>query len=230
MNYLNIVPGVFLRRPNRFIAYVMVNGREEAAHVKNTGRCRELLIPGAIIYLQEHDKPNRKTRFSLIAVQKGELLVNIDSQAPNKVMLEALSQGLCLPGLKSPVNHIKAESVYGNSRFDFHVTAGGKEAYIEIKGVTLEQEGVAKFPDAPTERGVKHVLELMEAVSKGISAYVVFVVQMEGICCVTPNDETHREFGQALREAHRAGVNIIAYDCLVSHDRIELNKPIPVIL
>lgn len=230
MRYPNIVSGIFLKRPNRFIAHVMIKGKEEIAHVKNTGRCRELLIPGATIYLQEHDNPNRKTKFSLIAVEKGKLLVNIDSQAPNKVMLEALSQGLCLPGLKSPIIQIKPESVYGSSRFDFYVTANGQKAYLEVKGVTLELDGVAKFPDAPTERGVKHIRELMEAAKEGFEAYVIFVIQMKGIRYVTPNDETHAEFGQALREAHRMGVNIIAYDCLVAPDQLKLDQPIPVVL
>jgi sugar fermentation stimulation protein A len=230
MKYPNIVPGIFLKRPNRFIAHVLINGRQETAHVKNTGRCRELLIPGTRVYLQEHDNPSRKTRLSLIAVEKGKLLVNIDSQAPNKVMREALSQGLCLPGLKGPVTCLKPESVYGGSRFDFFVAAGEQKAYLEIKGVTLELDGVAKFPDAPTERGVKHIRELMEAAREGFSAYVVFILQMKGMRYITPNDETHKEFGQALREAHKAGVRIIAYDCLVSPDEMTLDKPASVVL
>lgn len=230
MKYPNMVTGIFIKRPNRFIAHVMINGREEIAHVKNTGRCKELLIPGAIVYLQEHDNPNRKTRFSLIAVQKGELLVNIDSQAPNKVMMEALTKGLSLPELNSPISQIKPESVYGSSRFDFYITAGNQKAYLEIKGVTLEDEGVAKFPDAPTQRGVKHILELMEAVKEGFLAYAVFIVQMKGVSHVTPNDETHSEFGQALRQAHNEGLKIIAYDCLVAPNLLELNEAIPVIL
>lgn len=230
MIYPNMVTGIFIKRPNRFIAHVMINGREEVAHVKNTGRCKELLIPGAIVYLQEHDNPKRKTKFSLIAVQKGKLLVNIDSQAPNKVMMEALSNGLNLPELKSPISYIKPESTFGSSRFDFQVLAGKQKAYIEIKGVTLEDEGVGKFPDAPTQRGVRHINELMEAVKEGFLAYVIFVVQMKGISYVTPNDETHSEFGQALRQAHSEGVNIIAYDCLVAPNMMMLDKTIPVIL
>ncbi len=188
------------------------------------------MIPGAIVYLQEHDNPKRKTRFSLIAVEKGKMLVNIDSQAPNKVLMEALNKGMSLPKLNSPIDHIKPESAYGSSRFDFHITAGKQRAYLEIKGVTLEDEGVAKFPDAPTQRGVKHIYELMEAAKEGFLAYVVFIVQMKGISYVTPNDETHREFGQALRQAHSQGVNIIAYDCKVAPDKLELDKAIPVIL
>ena len=180
MIYANIVTGIFIKRPNRFIAHVIIDGREEKAHVKNTGRCRELLIPGALVYLQEHDNPKRKTRFSLIAVQKGDLLVNIDSQAPNYVFMEALNKGLRLPNLNSPVSLIKPEALYGSSRFDFYVTAGGEKAYIEVKGVTLEDRGAAKFPDAPTERGVRHICELMDAVREGYLAYVVFVAQMKG--------------------------------------------------
>lgn len=230
MRYNDIISGIFLKRPNRFIAHVMIDGREEIAHVKNTGRCRELLIPGVMVYLQQHNNPKRKTRFSVIAVQKGELLVNMDSQAPNKVMLEALSQGLSLPGLMKPYTNIKPESVYGNSRFDFYVEAGQQEAYLEIKGVTLEDGGVAKFPDAPTERGVKHVRGLIEAANAGFLAYIIFVVQMKGISYMTPNDVTHEAFGEALREAHKAGVTILAYDCLVTPDTLQIDKVVPVIL
>ena len=230
MRYNDIISGIFLKRPNRFIAHVMIDGREEIAHVKNTGRCRELLIPGVMVYLQQHNNPKRKTRFSVIAVQKGELLVNMDSQAPNKVMLEALSQGLSLPGLMKPYTNIKPESVYGNSRFDFYVEAGQQEAYLEIKGVTLEDGGVAKFPDAPTERGVKHVRGLIEAANAGFLAYIIFVVQMKGISYMTPNDVTHEAFGEALREPHKAGVTILAYDCLVTPDTLQIDKAVPVIL
>ena len=230
MKYNDVISGTFLKRPNRFIAHVMVDGREEIAHVKNTGRCRELLLPGVTVYLQQHNNPKRKTRFSLIAVQKGELLVNMDSQAPNKVMLESLSQGLSIPGLMSPLTKIQPESTYGNSRFDFYVEAGEQEAYLEIKGVTLEDGGVAKFPDAPTERGVKHIRELIEAANAGFLAYIRFVVQMKGISYMTPNDETHEAFGEALCEAHKAGVTILAYDCIVTPDTLQIDKMIPVIL
>ncbi len=230
MRYKDIISGIFLKRPNRFIAHVMVDGREEIAHVKNTGRCRELLIPGVTVYLQQHDNPKRKTRFSLIAVEKGELLVNMDSQAPNKVMLEALSNGLSLPGLMEPLTKIQSESVYGLSLIHFYVEARDKEAYIEVKGVTLEDGGVAKFPDAPTERGVKHIRELIEAANTGFLAYIIFVVQMKGITYMTANDETHEAFGEALREAHKAGVTVIAYDCLVTPDNLQIDQVIPVIL
>ena len=230
MNYPNIVPGIFLSRPNRFIARVRINGREETAHVKNTGRCRELLIPGAEIYLQHHDNPRRKTRFSLISVKKSDKLINIDSQAPNQVLKEALQEGMYLPGLVHPITCIRPESVFGNSRFDFYVEAGGQKAYIEAKGVTLERDGVAMFPDAPTERGVKHVRELILAAEESFTAYVFFVVQMKGICCMMPNDRMHAAFGSSLRAARKAGVHIMAYDCIAKPESLWLDQPVPVIL
>ena len=230
MNYSNIVPGIFLSRPNRFIAHVMIAGREEIAHVKNTGRCRELLIPGATVYLQHHDNPDRKTKFSLIAVEKGQMLINIDSQAPNKVMMEALSAGIRLPGLLHPINCIRPECVFGNSRFDFYIEAGNQRAYLEVKGVTLEREGIAMFPDAPTERGVKHVRELIRTVEEGYTAFVFFVIQMKGIRYITPNDETHAGFGDAMRDAQKAGVNMLAYDCSVVPDGLWLDEPVPVLI
>jgi sugar fermentation stimulation protein A len=230
MKYPNIIHGIFLSRPNRFIAHVMVNGREEIAHVKNTGRCRELLIPGATVFLQRHDNPSRKTRFSLIAVEKGSMLVNIDSQAPNKVLLEALTAGLQLPGLEQQTDLIKPESVYGDSRFDFYVQAGHQKAYIEVKGVTLEHDGIASFPDAPTERGVKHIRELIKATENGYMAYVVFILQMKGMRWVRPNDETHAAFGDALRDAKKAGVHIIAYDCYIAPDEMRFDEPVPVVV
>ena len=219
-----------MKRPNRFTAHVMVDGKEEIAHVKNTGRCRELLVPGTVVYLQVHDISSRKTKYSLVTVKKGGLLINIDSQAPNKVMQEYLAQTKGLPGLNNLISRIKPEAAYGSSRFDFQVSAGAQQAFLEIKGVTLEQDGIAKFPDAPTERGVKHIRELMEAAGKGFLAYVIFVVQMKGIKYVTPNDRTHREFGLALREAYRAGVNILAYDCCVKPDELSIDQPVPVVL
>ena len=230
MNYPNIVPGIFLSRPNRFIARVRINGREETAHVKNTGRCRELLIPGAEIYLQHHDNPRRKTRFSLISVKKSDKLINIDSQAPNQVLKEALQEGMYLPGLVHPITCIRPESVFGNSRFDFYVEAGGQKAYIEAKGVTLERDGVAMFPDAPTERGVKHVRELIRAAEESYTTYVFFVIQMKGICCMMPNDRMHAEFGSSLRAARKAGVHIMAYDCIAKPESLRLDQPVPVIL
>ncbi|MGI6189903.1 MAG: DNA/RNA nuclease SfsA [Clostridiales bacterium] len=230
MKYSNIVPGIFLSRDNRFIAKCEVNGVTEIVHVKNTGRCRELLIPGAAVYLEQHDNPLRKTRYSLIAVQKGSMLVNIDSQAPNKVLHEALKEGAGLPGLNGEIVSIKAETVYGNSRFDFYIETKNQKAFIEVKGVTLENQGVAMFPDAPTQRGVKHIEELTAAADEGYLSYVVFVAQMKGICCVMPNDAMHAEFGKALREAQKAGVHILAYDCFVKPDEIIMDEMIEVVL
>lgn len=230
MKYKNIVSGVFLSRPNRFIAHVLIEGKEEIVHVKNTGRCKELLIPGSEVYLEGHDNPNRKTKYSLITVKKGNMLVNIDSQAPNKVLHEALKKGLELPFLASPITYIKPEAVYGDSRLDFYLEAGNQKAFIEVKGATLECEGIVMFPDAPTERGVKHVHELIKAVEDGYTAYAMFIIQMKGISCIKPNDDTHAEFGQALRTASRAGVHILAYDCIISPDGMKLDAPVEVIL
>lgn len=230
MKYKNIVPGIFLSRPNRFIAHVLIEGKNETVHVKNTGRCKELLLPGTEVYLEEHDNPNRKTKYSLITVKKGSMLVNIDSQAPNKVLHEALKKGLELPFLTSSITYIKPEAVYGDSRFDFYLEAGDQKAFIEVKGATLEFDGIAMFPDAPTERGVKHVHELIKAANDGYTTYVVFVIQMKGMSCIKPNDDTHLEFGQALRAASNAGVHILAYDCIIKPDEMKLDEPVEVIL
>lgn len=231
MKYKNIVEGKFIERPNRFIARIEVDGKEERAHVKNTGRCRELLIPGTEIYLEDFSgrMGSRKMRYSLIGVKKGEELVNIDSQAPNAAVKEALLSGkLQLPEM-AELSVVKAEYKYGNSRLDFFVEdINGKKGLIEVKGVTLEEEGVAKFPDAPTERGVRHVEELTEAVKENYSVYVIFVIQMKGIKEMQPNDKTHRAFGDALRNAEKAGVHILAYDCLITEDSMEVDNSISV--
>lgn len=228
LRYAKVVPGRFLSRPNRFIAHVEVEGREEVVHVKNTGRCRELLMPGCRVYLAQSDNPNRKTKYDLIAVEKvcprGIRLVNMDSQIPNDVAAAWLPES----GLFSPEAIIRREVVYGNSRFDFSIQDGGKTAYLEVKGVTLEFDGVAYFPDAPTERGVKHLRELTAAAAAGLDAYVLFIIQMKGISKLKPNDETHKEFGEALRQAARAGVKILAVDCMVSEDQLLPDKRIPV--
>ncbi|NLX70768.1 MAG: DNA/RNA nuclease SfsA [Clostridiales bacterium] len=230
MKYSNVVPGTFLSRDNRFVARCEIDGTTEIVHVKNTGRCRELLIPGATVYLEKHNNPRRKTRYSLIAVEKGDMLVNIDSLAPNKVLQEALVQGFGLPWVKDEMNFIKTETVYGNSRFDIYAEAGDHRIFIEVKGVTLENEGIAMFPDAPTQRGVKHLEELMRAVKNGYSGCVAFVVQMKGVRCVMPNDAMHAEFGKTLREAHKAGVHIVAYDCIVKPDEIIMDEMVEVVL
>lgn len=239
MKYSKIKEGVFLARPNRFIANVTVGGELQTVHVKNTGRCRELLQEGAVVYLEDHEdnRKNRKTGYSLIAVQKrsetadpGYLFVNIDSHAPNRVAGEGLADGsVKLPGLRGPYRRIKPEVTYGASRFDFYVEdASGKKAFIEVKGVTLEVEGIARFPDAPTERGLKHVRELCDALENGFSAYILFVIQMKGVSVFEPNDATHPAFGEALREASKKGVAVLAYDCRVTPDTIEIGEPVKV--
>ncbi len=216
----------FLERPNRFLARVEMEGQEVLCHVKNTGRCRELLNPGAVVYLQKSDNPNRKTGYDLIAVEKGEMLINMDSQIPNYVAAEWLRKGSLFP----EGANIQMEKRYGNSRFDIYAEAGERKAFLEVKGVTLEVEGQARFPDAPTERGVKHVRELMGCVQEGYEAYLLFVIQMTGIQSFAPNWDTHPAFGSALQEAARAGVQILAYDCQVRPDEIVLDQPVPVLL
>ena len=226
MIYDRMVPGTFLERPNRFIAYVEVEGRKETVHVKNTGRCAELLQTGARVYLQESDNPDRKTKWDLIAVEKGSRMVNMDSQIPNKVVKEWLEAG----HLFENITRIQPEFTYGNSRFDLYVEADGKQIFIEVKGVTLEQDGVVRFPDAPSDRAVKHVEELKAAVKEGYEAYVFFVIQMKDVRYFTPNMDTHPAFGEALRDAARAGVHVLAYDCEVSSDRIAIADIVPVVL
>lgn len=224
MKYNNIINGRFISRPNRFIAHIDINGCEEVCHVKNTGRCRELLIPGAEVFLQISDNPNRKTRYDLIGVKKKNLMINMDSQIPNKVVEEWLKSNNIL--FQNP--EIRPEKNYGKSRFDFYVEDGERKAFIEVKGVTLEDEGVASFPDAPTERGIKHIKELQQSVQDGYEAYLFFVIQMKGIHKMQPNWERHAEFGTALVDAVQNGVKVLAYDCLVTADSIQIDKPIPV--
>ena len=212
-----IKEGVFLSRPNRFIAYVMVDGREEKCHVKNTGRCRELLVPGCKVYLEESENPNRSTRFDLVATEKkigdSSILINMDSQAPNSVVEEWLRKGE-LFGEKAEV---KREVTYSDSRFDFSITdESGRISFLEVKGCTLEKNGVVMFPDAPTERGVKHVKELIKAKKEGYGAYILILVQMCGVKYFVPNWDTHPAFGEALREAERNGVVILCYDSIVT--------------
>ena len=226
MHYSNIRRATFLRRPNRFIAHIEVDGREEVCHVKNTGRCRELLTDRATIYVEHHDNPKRKTKYSLIAVEKGDLLINMDSQAPNKVVGEWLLE-------KEPfgkVKLLKPECTYGSSRFDFYLETEAEKIFIEVKGVTLEEAGIVSFPDAPTERGIKHLEELCACVEAGYKAAVIFVVQMEGMQHFEPNDKTHPQFGEALRQARKAGVQVLAYECKVTPSSLEITKPIPVVL
>lgn len=226
MRYLNVVKGRFLDRPNRFIAHVEIGGTVETVHVKNTGRCRELLVPGATVYLAAGTNPARKTPYDLIAVEKGERLINMDSQAPNKVFDEWVRGGGFLPGVTS----IWPEYTVGDSRLDFALQTEKGFHYVEVKGVTLEVDGAVYFPDAPTERGVKHLKELRAAAEAGIDATAAFVVQMEQVKFLSPNDVTHPAFGQALREAHAAGVNVRAFTCKVEPDSLVIAGEIPVIL
>lgn len=222
MKYNHIVPGIFLERSNRFIAYVEIAGRKETVHVKNTGRCRELLQPGALVYLEKSDNPARKTQYDLVAVQKGNLLINMDSQAPNKVVEEWLRAG----ELFSDVVTVRPETTYGNSRFDFYVETSTERIFIEVKGVTLEENGVVRFPDAPSERAVKHVEELVQAYRDGYQVYVLFVIQMEEAKFFTPNKDTHPAFAQALEEAAKQGVRVLAYSCSVTPDSLQIKSPV----
>lgn len=222
MKYENIVKGEFQDRPNRFIANVLINGKPEVCHVKNTGRCRELLTKGATVYLQKSNNPNRKTKYDLIAVQKGEKLVNMDSQIVNYVALEYL------PQMFENITYVKPECKYGNSRFDIYVETETDKIFVEVKGVTLENDGVVRFPDAPTERGVKHLKELQKAVAEGYKAYVLFVVQMDNVLYFEPNRITHPEFAETLNLASKNGVQILAYQCNVTPESITIKNQIPV--
>ena len=226
MQYQAIVKAVFLDRPNRFIAHVETEDGIQRVHVKNTGRCRELLVPGATVYLEEGTNPGRKTRYDLIGVEKGDRLINMDSQAPNQVFGEWVASGGFLPN----VTAIHREYSYGDSRLDFCLETPEGLHFVEVKGVTLEENNRARFPDAPTERGIKHIRELQRAVEAGHRATLFFVVQMDGIESVAPNDETHPAFGEALRQAAAAGVGVCAYDCSVAPDWIAMQRPVPVLL
>ena len=223
MHYSNMVPGVFLRRPNRFIAHITIDGTEQICHVKNTGRCKELLPEGAKVWCQQFDDPKRKTKFDLITVQKGHRLINMDSQAPNKAAGEWLARG----GL-GQLEKLRPEVKCGESRFDFYFEKEGKPCYLEVKGVTLENDGVCAFPDAPTERGAKHLKELSTLALQGFGAYVLFVIQMRDVKYLHPNDATDPQFGQALRAAHAAGVQILAMCCEVTEDSMTITHPVEV--
>ena len=222
MKYDNIVSGIFISRPNRFIANVKINGKVQVCHVKNTGRCRELLIEGATVYLEKAANPSRKTAYDLIAVQKGDLLINMDSSAPNKAAAEYLRRQFGENAL------IKPEKTYGDSRIDFYVETAAEKWLIEVKGVTLEEQGRALFPDAPTERGVKHINELIKAAAEGYKTCILFIIQMKGIISFSPNDLTHPAFGAALRTAAKQGVQIKAIDCIVTPDTMIPDQEIPI--
>ncbi len=226
MKYDNIKGGIFLSRPNRFIANIEIDGKTQVCHVKNTGRCRELLTERAKVFVCESNNPKRKTKYDLIAVYKGNTLINMDSQIPNKVFHEWILKG----NLFKKITQIKPECKYGNSRFDFYAETENGKNFIEVKGVTLEENGVAMFPDAPTERGLKHINELIECMKEGYNAYIVFVVQMKGITQFTPNAITHKAFAEALKKAEKAGVNIVCVDCMVTKDSIEIDDFVKVTL
>lgn len=236
MKYEHIVTGTFLKRPNRFIAHVLIDGRETVCHVKNTGRLREFLIPGARLLLEFHPDAaaaGRKTSYSVIGVYKENagfrhecLLINMDSQAPNQAAAEWLREG----GLSGEVSDVKREVTYGDSRFDLAFTLNKAPAFMEVKGVTLEHDGTASFPDAPTERGVKHILELQKAAAEGFQAYILFVIQMKGVHSFTPNRNTHPEFADSLRLASRSGVHVLAYDCVVTETEMKIDQPVKVVL
>ncbi len=234
MNYDNIIEGVFVARPNRFVAHTEIGGVFHIAHVKNTGRCRELLTDRATIYLEKSGNPHRKTGYSLITVEKNGRLFNMDSQAPNKVCLEGIMSGtIRLPGILGPITLVQPEKVYGGSRLDLYLeaeTTSGilQRILIEVKGVTLEENNIARFPDAPTERGLKHVNELRHAASEGYLTYIIFILQMKGIQHFEPNDQMHGAFGEALRLAAGEGVHILAYDCDITSDSIMVADMVPV--
>ena len=221
MKYGKMVKGIFLSRPNRFIAKIEIAGKEETVHVKNTGRCRELLPPGAEVWCEVSNNPNRKTKYDLITVRKGDRLINMDSQAPNAAAKEWL-----LSGSLGQVEDLKPETFHGDSRFDFSFTLDGKPCLMEVKGVTLENDGVCAFPDAPTERGAKHLRGLTQAVKDGYTAFVLFVIQMPDVKYLHPNDKTDPAFGAALREAAENGVNVLAMDCAVTEDEMHIRLPV----
>ncbi len=228
MKYKNVIKGEFISRPNRFIAKVLIGGEEHTVHVKNTGRCKELLVPHCTVYLEKTDNPDRKTAYDLIAVEKvtenGTILINIDSQIPNLCAAEFLPlSGLFPDGVK-----IRREVTYGNSRFDISAEYEGQKAFIEVKGVTLEKDGTALFPDAPTDRGIKHINELIRAKQEGFGAYIMFVIQMTGVHTFSPNRETHPEFADALTEAEKSGVEILAFQSEVTENDIRITDPVKI--
>lgn len=226
MKYNKIISAKFIKRMNRFVALCDIDGQETYCHVKNTGRCGEILLEGAVCYLEKSDNTERKYQYSLVAVRKGERLINIDSQAPNKAVGEFLSEGK----LFADIENLKAEKTYGNSRFDFYFEHGEKKAFLEVKGVTLEKHGRVFFPDAPTERGTKHLNELCRCIEEGYEAYALFIVQMKNVGSFSPNDETDPAFASALRNAAENGVKILCYDCIVTENEMIIKDEVPVIL
>ena len=229
MRYDSVIPAVFVSRPNRFIARVLLDGQEQTVHVKNTGRCRELLVPGCTVWLSRASNPQRKTAFDLVAAEKvradgSVLLVNLDSQIPNDIAAEWLPRS----GLFSPDAVFRREVAHGGSRFDFYIGDGDRKAFLEVKGCTLERDGVCSFPDAPTARGARHVKELAQVLQEGYEAFVLFVIQMDGMRYLVPNDATDPQFGRNLRDAAEAGVRVLAVECEVSPDAITACRVLPV--
>lgn len=224
MQYDNIRRGQFISRPNRFIANILVNGKEEICHVKNTGRCTELLVPGAIIFVREVKNDRRRTKFDLVSVFKGERLVNIDSQIPNNIFREWIESNNYFPGLSL----VKPEYKYRNSRLDYYLEAGDRKIMVEIKGVTLEKDGATFFPDAPTERGIKHINDLCHAITEGYEAYLIFIIQMKNVLYFAPNRETHPAFADAVLRSVDMGVQLLALDCDVTADSITVGNYVKV--
>ncbi len=228
MQYRQVEPAVFIDRPNRFIAHCRMGGAQVTAHVKNTGRCRELLVPGCTVYLEKSENPARKTAYSLIAADRQGLLINLDSQAPNQVVAEAMAAGRLDRALGAPVTALRREVRYGSSRFDIAFACGERQGFVEVKGVTLEREGAALFPDAPTQRGEKHLMELCRAAGEGYLAAVCFLIQMKGPSVFCPNAATDPGFARALAEAAGCGVKLLAFDCAVTPFSLTLADPVPV--
>jgi sugar fermentation stimulation protein A len=228
MKYNHIIQGIFIKRINRFVAHVWIDGIEEVVHVKNTGRCKELFIPGTTVILERAQNPERKTRFSIIAIYKGKQLINIDSQVPNQVAFEALQRGRIVQ--IPDVDRVKKEVTYGNSRFDLYFESEASRGFIEVKGVTLEEDGLVMFPDAPTLRGTKHVMEMIKAVENGYKGYIFFLIQMKGVKHFSPNGKTDPAFSAALRLAVQKGVILLAYDSLVREDEIVIGDQVDIVL
>lgn len=228
MIYNNIVKAVFKNRPNRFIAECNINSENVIVHVKNTGRCRELLVKDAEVYLEYIPESLRKTKYDLITVNKMGRQINMDSSAPNKAVYEALQNGRNILHINEPLTFIKMEQKYKQSRFDIYAETKTSKIFAEIKGVTLEENNIVMFPDAPTERGVKHIMELIDAKENGYNTYIIFVIQMQDPAYFTPNYKTHAEFGKSLQYAQSKGVNILAYDCIITENSITLNNQIDI--
>lgn len=228
MKYKNVVEAIFINRPNRFIANVVIDGKLEKVHVKNTGRCKEILTEGTKVYLEKANKPNRKTRYSLISAYKDDLLINIDSQVPNEVVYSSIRENKIEELID--VDILKKEVNYRGSRFDLYYEKGDEKGFIEVKGVTLEIDGLSLFPDAPTERGTRHIREIIQSVEEGYNSYIFFLVQIPEIKFFKPHEEMDKAFSHALLEAKEKGVNILAYNSLVTKDEILLGQRIKVLI